>query len=171
MEQGGTTARLSEGEAKDIWERLLDAQADMVFWGRMLRARRTIDLWMTILILAFSMGPILSLHFFVQHPYKLQIVLAAIAVLSVIQVVLGLASAANEMVNVHGECTTLYTRYDLLWGDLEHLPPEQARTEIRQLKLKSAEIGRLCVKLPTNRRIYAQCFQQVCKARGLNSPI
>lgn len=118
MEQGGTAARLTEGEAKDIWERLLDAQADVVFWGRMLRARRTIDLWMTIFILAFSMGPILSLQFFVQHPYKLQIVLAVIAILSVIQVVLGLSNAANDMVNVHAECTTLYTRYDLLWGDL-----------------------------------------------------
>ena len=164
-------ARLTEAEARDIWERLLDSQADMVFWGRMLRARRTIDLWMTIIILAFSLGPILGLHFFVQHPYKLQVVLAAIAVLSVVQVVLGLTNAANDMVSVHGECTTLFTRYDLLWGDIEHLPPDQARAEIRQLKIKSAEIDKLCVKLPTNKLIYAQCFQQVCKAHGLTSPI
>ncbi len=171
MQQGGATVRLTEGEAKDIWERMLDAQADTIFWGRMLRSRRTIDLWLTIVILAFSLGPILSLHFFVQHPYKLQMVLAAIAVLSIIQVVLGLASAANDMVNVHVECTTLYTRYDLLWGDLEHLPPDQARAEFRQLKLKAAEIDKLCVKLPTNKRIYKQCFGEVCKARGLDSPI
>ena len=67
--------------------------------------RRTIDLWTTVVILAFSLGPILGLHFFVQHPYNLQIVLAAIAVLSVVQVVLGLTNAANDMVSVHGECS------------------------------------------------------------------
>lgn len=163
--------RITEGEAQDIWERMLDAQADTLFWGRMLRTRRTIDLWMTIFILAFSLGPILSLHFFVQHPYKLQIVLAAIAVSCVVQVVLSLSSAVNEMVTVHGECTTLYTRYDLLWGDLEQLSPEQARAEFRSLKLKSAEIDKMCVKLPTNKRIYTQCFRDVCKSRGLDSPI
>jgi hypothetical protein len=143
----------------------------MMFWGRMLRSRRTIDLWMTIFILAFSLEPVLSLHFFVQHLYKLQIALAAIALLSVIQVVLGFANAANDMVNVHGECTTLYTRYDLLWGDLEQLAPEQARAELRQLKLKAAEIDKLCVRLPTSRRVYAQCFREVCRSRGLESPI
>lgn len=171
MGQGSTTVRLTEGEAKDIWERMLDAQSDTLFWGRMLRARRTTDLWMTIFILVFSLGPILSLHFFVQHPYKLQIVLAAIAVLSVVQVVLGLSNAVNDMVNVHGECTTLYTRYDLLWGDLEQLPPDQARAEFRLLKLKSAEIDKMGVKLPTNKRVYTQCFREVCKARGLDSPL
>lgn len=163
--------RLTEGEAQDIWNRMLDVQADTLFWGRMLRARRTIDLWMTIFILAFSLGPVLSLHFFVQHPYKLQFVLAAIAVLCVVQVVLSLASAVTEMVAVHGECTTLYTRYDLLWGDLEQIPPEQARAEFRALKLKSADIDKMCVKLPTNRFLYTQCFRDVCKSRGLDSPI
>ena len=163
--------RLTDGEAQDIWNRMLDVQADTLFWGRMLRTRRTIDLWMTIFILAFSLGPVLSLHFFVQHPYKLQIVLAVVAVLCVVQVVLSLSSAVNEMVTVHGECTTLYTRYDLLWGELEQILPDQARAEVRSLKLKSAEIDKMCVKLPTNKRIYTQCFRDVCKSRGLNSPI
>lgn len=171
MEQGSAEVRLTETEAKDIWDRMLDSQADTFFWGRMLRGRRTFDLWMTILILVFSLGPILGLHFFVEHPYKLQIALAVIAVLSVAQVVLSLSSAVNEMVSVHGECTTLYTRYDLLWGELEQTPPSQARAEFRPLKLKTAEIEKMCVKLPTNRHIYTQCFRDVCKLRGLGSPI
>ncbi len=126
---------------------------------------------MTILILVFSLGPILGLHFFVEHPYKLQFALAMIAILSVVQVVLSLSSAVNEMVSVHAECMTLYTRYDLLWGELEQTPPSQARAEFRALKLKAAEIEKMCVKMPTNKRIYTQCFRDVCKSRGLSSPI
>lgn len=140
--------RLTGNEIDDIWERMLDAQADVLFWGRMLRTRRTTDLWMTIFILVFSLGPVLSLRYFVQHPAQLQAALAMIAVLAIAQAILSPSSAVNEMVGVHGECVALYTRYDLLWGDLEYLPPDQAREEFRQLKMKTAKIATLCVRLP-----------------------
>ena len=163
--------RVNEIEINRIFTSLVETDISLLYFGKQMRLRRGIDKWITITILISSLSCVASWVVVSKHPLIWQSLTVLVAAISIIQVVLDFAGAANRMENLWDNIFELNQSYEELYHDLADSPRSVALERYNALKRRGTPIGQESARMHDWKWLLNKCFTEACIARGVESPL